>query len=153
VVGRQSFKAELQWRNHARLEREIDMNRRTFLVTTASTAVLGIASSFLARKTLAHHGWGWATDEEFELTGKITAVKLGNPHGELHLDANGEAWLVEIGQPWRNERAGLTEDRLAVGTEVTAHGHRSANPDEKLMKAERLVIAGKDYNLYPDRAS
>jgi Family of unknown function (DUF6152) len=129
------------------------MNRRMFLLTTTSAAVAAIASCSLARISWAHHGWGWATDKEFELTGKITGVKLGNPHGELHLDANGEAWLVEIGQPWRNERAGLTEDLLAVGTEVTAHGHRSANPDEKLMKAERLVIAGKDYNLYPDRSS
>jgi hypothetical protein len=36
---------------------------------------------------------------------------------------------------------------------MTAHGHRSANKGQRLMKAERLVIAGKSYNLYPDRAS
>jgi hypothetical protein len=132
---------------------EADMNRRTFLLTTASAAITAITTGFFARMSWAHHGWGWATDEEFELTGKITKVMLGNPHGELHLDAKGEAWMVEIGQPWRNERAGLTDELLAIGTEVTAHGHRSANPDEKLMKAERLVIAGKDYNLYPDRQS
>jgi hypothetical protein len=120
---------------------------------TASLAILAGLGVLLPRPASAHHGWGWATDEEFELTGKITKVKLGNPHGEMHLDANGEAWLVEIGQPWRNEQAGLTEDLLAIGTEVTAHGHRSIDPDEKLMKAERLIIAGKDYNLYPDRES
>jgi hypothetical protein len=73
---------------------EIDMNRRTFLLTTGSAAVVSIASGFLARISWTHHGWGWATDEELELTGKITGVKLGNPHGELHLDANGEAWLT-----------------------------------------------------------
>ena len=61
--------------------------------------------------------------------------------------------MVEIGQPWRNERAELTEDLLAVGTMVTAHGHRAADPEKRLMKAERLVIGGKDYNLYPDRDS
>jgi hypothetical protein len=102
---------------------------------------------------LAHHGWGWATDEEFALTGRIKSVQLGNPHGELTLDVKGEDWVVEIGQPWRNERAGLTERLLNAGTTVTAHGHRSANKAEKLMKAERIVIAGKDYNLYPDRTS
>ena len=101
----------------------------------------------------AHHGWGWATDEEFELTGAIKAVRLGNPHGELVLDAEGEDWVVEIGQPWRNARAGLTEEILAEGITVTAHGHRSANQSEKLMKAERLIIAGEDYNLYPERES
>jgi len=129
------------------------MNRRSFLLQAASLAVLITLGALLPQPASAHHGWGWATDEEFELTGKITSVKPGNPHGELHLDAKGKAWMVEIGQPWRNERAGLTEDLLAIGTEVTVHGHRSANKDERLMKAERLVIAGKDYNLYPDRKS
>jgi len=129
------------------------MNRRLFLLKTGLVVAAAIVGGLLPRPLRAHHGWGWATDEEFELTGKVTGVKLGNPHGELHLDVDGEAWLVEIGQPWRNEQAGLTEDLLAVGTTVTVHGHRSADPDEKLMKAERLVIAGQDYNLYPDRAS
>ena len=129
------------------------MNRRTFLLQTASLAILAVLGGLFARPASAHHGWGWATDEEFELSGHVTGVKFGNPHGELSLDVKGEAWLVEIGQPWRNERAGLTGELLAVGTKVTVHGHRSANRDEKLMKAERLVIAGKDYNLYPDRQS
>jgi hypothetical protein len=75
----------------------------------------------------------------------------------MFLDAKGafegEQWEVEIGQPWRNERALLTEDRLAIGTEVTVHGHRSTNPDVKLMKAEWLMIDGVKHDLYPDRES
>jgi Family of unknown function (DUF6152) len=129
------------------------MIRRLFLLNATFGFAAAAASGLVSRGVQAHHGWGWATDEEFELTGQITEVKLGNPHGELSLDVSGEAWIVEIGQPWRNERAGLTEEIMAVGTTVTAHGHRSANPDERLMKAERLVIAGRDYNLYPDRTS
>jgi len=101
----------------------------------------------------AHHGWSWATQEEFELTGKITAVRLGNPHGEVTLDVNGEKWIVEVGQPWRNERAGLTPELLSNGQVLTAQGHRSAKAGQRLMKAERVVINGKSYNLYPDRAS
>lgn len=128
------------------------MNRRNFLRAAAVAA--GVASMAVGGLAEAHHGWGWATDEEFELTGVIVAVKLGNPHGEMTLAVpDGEEWVVEIKQPWRNERAGLTEELLSEGTEVTAHGHRSANPEAPLMKAERLVIAGKDYNLYPDRSS
>jgi hypothetical protein len=132
---------------------EVSMTRCSFLMQSGWSIAIAVAGAILPLRLQAHHGWGWATDEEFELTGKVTKVKLGNPHGELGLDANGEAWLVEIGQPWRNERAGLTEELLAIGTEVTVHGHRSIDPDEKLMKAERLIIAGKDYNLYPDRES
>jgi hypothetical protein len=56
---------------------------------------------------LAHHGWRWTTGGNIELTGIITATQLGNPHGVLTVDADGQVWRVEVGQPWRNERAGL----------------------------------------------
>ena len=112
--------------------------------------LLGIVCADVA---IAHHGWGWASDEEFVLTGKIVGVKLGNPHGEVTLEAQGGKWLIEVGQPWRNERAGLTANLLSVGRVVTVHGHRSVKQNERLMKAERVVIDGKSYNLYPDRKS
>lgn len=102
---------------------------------------------------VAHHGWAWATDEQFEITGTITEVQLGNPHGELTLEADGEEWTAEIGQPWRNDRAGLTESLLAVGTEITVSGHRAADPERKVVKAEKVIIAGETYRLYPDRES
>jgi len=108
---------------------------------------------FLAQAASAHHGWGWATAEEFELTGEITVVRLGNPHGEVTLNVKGEQWVVEVGQPWRNENAKLTPKLLSKGQIITAHGHRSAKKGQRLMKAERVVIDGKSYNLYPDRES
>ncbi len=129
------------------------MNRRHFLSLAGLALATGAAGLLRPRPVSAHHGWGWATDEEFELTGSIKTVHLGNPHGEMALDVNGQEWMVEIGQPWRNSRAGLTPEILSAGTEVTVHGHRSNDPDQRVMKAERLVIAGRDYNLYPDRAS
>jgi hypothetical protein len=117
-------------------------------------ALLALAACLmLIQPAAAHHGWGWATDEEFEISGTITKVRLGNPHGELTIDVDGAAWLIEVGQPWRNERAGLTDEILGVGRKITVHGHRSAKQSERLVKAERLVIDGKSYNLYPDRES
>lgn len=101
----------------------------------------------------AHHGWGWATEEEFEISGNIVDVRLGNPHGEVTIDSKGEKWVVEVGQPWRNEGAGLIDDMFSVGRTITVHGHRSARQDERLVKAERVIIDGKSYNLYPDRQS
>lgn len=103
------------------------------------------------QSALAHHGWSWAEEKNSELTGVVTKAELGNPHGILTLDVAGESWRIEVGQPWRNERAGLTDAMLARGTMLTVRGHRSANPDERRFKAERVVIAGKIYNLYPDR--
>jgi hypothetical protein len=112
-----------------------------------------ISDFWLPQSVFAHHGWGWATDEEFEITGKIIDVRLGNPHGEVSLSVENETWVVEVGQPWRNERAGLSAKLLFVGQIITVHGHRSAREGERLIKAERVVIDGRDYNLYPDRKS
>ena len=111
-------------------------------------AALTIATTGAA---LAHHGWRWADDGNFELTGIIKSVQLGNPHGLVTVDVDGEEWTVEVGQPWRNERAGLKDEMLVPGVELTASGHRSADHAEKLMKAERVMIDGTTYNLYPDR--
>lgn len=117
------------------------------------TALMLAVCLFVAHSAGAHHGWGWATDEEFEITGTIAKVRLGNPHGEVTLEVNGEQWLIEVGQPWRNQRAGLSTELLSVGRLITVHGHRSANKSEPLVKAERVIIDGKSYNLYPDRQS
>ena len=100
---------------------------------------------------LAHHGWAWTTGENIELTGTITEVRLGNPHGELDLDIDGTLWTVEVGQPWRNSRAGLEDGDLAEGVVLKVSGEPSADPDEKLLKVERLWIDGALYELYPDR--
>lgn len=102
---------------------------------------------------LGHHGWAWATDEEFRLSGTARQVRNGNPHGMMMLATSSGMWRVEIGQPWRNNRAGLTDQVLKAGTQLVVHGHRSARRGERLMKAERIVIGGKSYNLYPDRPS
>jgi Family of unknown function (DUF6152) len=116
----------------------------------AGALLLGLAS---ATPIAAHHGWGWATDEEFELRGTVKDVRNANPHGTMRLSTRSGEWTVEIGQPWRNAQAGLTMQLLKPGTRLLVHGHRSARKSEKLMKAERIVIAGKSYNLYPDRPS
>ena len=40
------------------------MNRRDMITLFAGAAVVPLFAGTAAR---AHHGWGWATDEEFEL--------------------------------------------------------------------------------------
>ncbi len=116
--------------------------RRLFLLMAAVAAAGPVA---------AHHGWRWTDGGEFELTGVIVEVRLGNPHGELTVDVDGERWIAEIGQPYRNERAGLRSDMIVPGTEVTLVGERSADPEERLMKVERVIISGRNYDLYPER--
>ena len=108
-------------------------------------AVQGAGLSF------AHHGWSWTTGGNIQVTGLIKTVKLGNPHGVLTVDAEGEIWTVEVGQPWRNARAGLKPGDLAVGVEVRIIGEPSSDIEDRLVKAEEIFIAGKKYDLYPGR--
>lgn len=100
---------------------------------------------------MAHHGWSWTTGGNIELIGVIKAVNLGNPHGTLKVDVEGETWTVEVGQPWRNSRAGLKDGDLAEGVEIRAIGEPSADPADKLLKVERLFLGDREYVLYPDR--
>lgn len=111
---------------------------------------LGVAAT-LAVPALAHHGWRWTSGKNIELTGVIREARLGNPHGVLTVDAEGESWQVEVGQPWRNARAGLKDGDLAPGVEATFIGEPSAKLEDRLMKAERIVISGRTYDLYPGR--
>ena len=113
-----------------------------------AAAIVAIAAPLPAS---AHHGWEWAEADNAELTGVIVGVKLGNPHGEVIIDVGGEKWLVEVGQPWRNERAGLKDAMLTQGVKLTVAGHRHADPKKKVFKAERVIIDGKRFDLYPDR--
>ena len=124
---------------------KISLSRRA--VVAASVA----ASAVLAAPALAHHGWSWAEESNSELSGVIVAAKLGNPHGELTVESGGARWIVEVGQPWRNERAGLSDAMLAKGVKLTAVGHRHADPKKRVFKAERIMIDGRKYDLYPDR--
>ena len=70
----------------------------------------------------------------------------------LDVDVNGETWRVELAPPSRTIAAGFTEDTAKKGDEVTAIGHRSRDPNERRMKAVRLVIGGKTYDVYPGMA-
>lgn len=114
-------------------------------------SIVAVVAALTASAAAAHHGWGWTDSGEFRLTGVVTEARLGNPHGLLTIDADGEGWIAEVGQPWRNAAAGLTDAMLAPGAELTILGERSADPNELRMKAEVVVIDGESYVLYPDR--
>jgi len=115
------------------------------------SAVLAIGLLVHGVAALAHHGWAWTTGGNIELLGIITSAKLGNPHGVLKVDAEGDVWTVEVGQPWRNERAGLKDGDLAEGVEIRIIGQPSADVSERLLKAEKIFLGTREYNRYPNR--
>ena len=114
--------------------------------------ILAVAMALTASAALAHHGWRWTDGDQFELTGTIVHADLGNPHGVLSIDAGEEVWAAEVGQPWRNDRAGLTDEMMSVGREITVIGERATDPEQLRMKAEVVVVDGTRHVLYPDRA-
>jgi hypothetical protein len=98
-----------------------------------------------------HHGWAWTTGENIELTGVIKKVRLGNPHGILEVEIGGELWTIEVGQPWRNERAGLKDGDLSEGVEIRVIGEPASDKSDKRLKVERLFLGDREYILYPER--
>lgn len=111
-----------------------------------------LALSITTETAWAHHGWAGNDDEQFELTGTVVrAVSLAGPHANLQIRAEGQLWEITLAPPARTERAGLKEDTIPVGAEVTVSGHRSADEKRFEIKTERVTYQGKLYNVYPDR--
>ena len=115
-------------------------------------AAAGLLSAVLALPALAHHGWSWTADGMFQVEGVIKEIYLGNPHATLDVDVEGEIWRIELAPPRQTERAGFNEASAKVGDEVTAIGNRSRDEAERRMKAVRLTVGGKTYDVYPGRA-
>lgn len=109
------------------------------------------AAIALPATALAHHGWSWTQDSFFELEGRISAMSFANPHPMLEVEADGATWQVELAPPAATARAGFTQDVASVGDAVTAIGHRSRDANETRMKAVRLVIDGRNFDIYPGR--
>ena len=120
---------------------------------TARAALLALAlGAATALPAAAHHGWSWTESGFFRLEGVITAVYIGNPHATLDVDADGTFWRVELAPLGPTTAAGFVEGAAKVGDEVTAIGNRSADPNEMRMKAVRVIVGGKTYDVYPARA-
>jgi Family of unknown function (DUF6152) len=121
----------------------ISFSRRAVIAATFGVVI--VSSAF------AHHGWSWTEDEQSELTGTIEDIYIGNPHAVLMVKAEDGDWTVELAPPSRTRAAGFDENAAKVGDAVTAIGNRSADQNEKRMKAVQIIVNGKTYDIYPDR--
>lgn len=130
--------------------RTIATTRRS-LLGGAMSGVLLVAAPGMARLAMAHHGWSWTEDGYFKLEGTILELYIGDPHATLSVDADGEIWHVDLAPPARTVAAGFTENVASPGDEVTVLGHRSKDPEEMTMKAVRVTVNGRHYDVYPSR--
>jgi len=114
---------------------------------------LAILGSLLAvSPSLAHHGWGGNSNQEFEITGTLArGVSLAGPHATMAIMVDGQLWEITLAPPARTSRAGLTEDVIPMGATVTIHGHRNLDGDRFEIKTERVIWEGRTFAVYPDR--
>ncbi|WP_424140299.1 DUF6152 family protein [Roseomonas chloroacetimidivorans] len=117
---------------------------------------VGVLSALAAAASLtsaaAHHGWSWAEDEQQELRGTIREVYVGQPHPTLRVEVPGDGlWLVELGNPSQTARAGFDANSAKAGDMVLAIGNRARERGERRMKAVRLQVRERTYDIYPER--
>lgn len=115
-------------------------------------ATLGLAASaFVTSAAVAHHGWSWAEGEQTELRGTIREVYIGQPHPTLRVETADGMWTVELGNPRQTQRAGFTGASATAGDAIIALGNRAQAQGEKRMKAVRITVRGRTYDIYPER--
>jgi hypothetical protein len=100
----------------------------------------------------AHHGWTWAEDEQSQLKGTVQAVSMVPPHPTLRVKAeDGVLWQIDLGNPGQTERSGFTAESTKPGDPITVLGNRSKEKGKAHMKAVRITIGDKQYDMYPER--
>ena len=106
----------------------------------------------LSAPALAHHGWSWAESEQMTLQGTITTLSMAPPHPSLQVTArDGTLWQVDLSNPRQTANSGFTGDTAKPGDAITVLGNRNRDEAKSHMKAVRITIAGKNYDMYPER--
>lgn len=115
-------------------------------------AAAAVAAAFLAGGTaLAHHGWAWTAGEKTTLEGVIRDIYLGQPHAALKVEAADGLWAVDLAPPAATARAGFVQGAANVGDKVTVLGNRAKDVNDKRMKAVRITVNNRNFDVYPDR--
>ncbi len=122
---------------------------RPLNATLAVSAVIAVSAATAA---FAHHGWSWAEQQQSELRGTIRTVTIAPPHPSLEVETTSDGlWKIELGNPRQTQRAGFVEGSAKPGDEVVILGNRSLDQSEKRMKAVRITVNGKVFDIYPER--
>ena len=110
-----------------------------------------VAAALLSVNAFAHHGWSWAEEEQTELTGTIESISMSPPHPVLKVKAADGVWQVDLGNPNQTARSGFTGESAKAGDTIVVLGNRSLEKDKKHMKAVRITVRGKHFDMYPER--
>jgi hypothetical protein len=116
------------------------MNRHVFgLCLSAALLGSGIA--------LAHHGWGsYDAGRKFTIASPVEHLEWQNPHVHLMVRYENKSWEAVLAPPSRMNARGLQPEMIGPGTSVVVEGYPSTRVETE-MRAERITVAGKTYEL------
>jgi hypothetical protein len=100
----------------------------------------------------AHHGWDWAQAEQTEMKATVQKVSMAPPHPSVTVKADdGTVWQVDLANPNQTERSGFNGKSAKAGDSIVILGNRHKDASKRVMKAVRVTVGGKTYDLYPER--
>ena len=106
---------------------------------------LRLAAVLLAMASLpaiAHHGWStYDQTKPLTVTGKVVESHYENPHATIRVDAQGKRWFAVLAPVSRMESRGATQEKVAVGKQVTMVGYQSKEKADE-MRVERITVDG-----------
>jgi hypothetical protein len=116
------------------------MIARSFALALAGLALAGGAA-------LAHHGWGnYDAAKKFTIASPVAHLMWQNPHVHIHVAYQDATWEAVLAPPFRMEARGLSPTLIKAGTRVEVEGYPSTQTPRE-MRAERITVAGKTYEL------
>lgn len=106
---------------------------------------LGLAAVPVA--ALSHHGWsGYDANKPIRVTGALSEVQWGNPHGAAAVRYKGKSWHVVLAPVSRMEARGLTREMLGPKQRVTLIGYPRSDGTAE-MRIERVKVGAQTIEL------
>ena len=75
---------------------------------------------------------------------------MSPPHPVLKVKAADGIWQVDLGNPSQTA-SGFTGESAKAGDTIVVFGNRSLEKDKKHMKAVRITVRERQFDIYPER--
>lgn len=110
-------------------------------------ALFAAAAFAISAPAIAHHGWSsYDETKPITLTGSLTSVSWGNPHGSATTRWKGKQWDVILAPVSRMTARGLTQAEIAPGQRISITGYARRDGAAE-MRIERVMVGDKTVEL------